>query len=286
MVTTYHADNALKTLYLDVMMEKLNMELNPLLTKIKQTCDDVWGKEIRTTADSDEYIPFVSVLKNLIAQVEIPEKVLRSVGSYSPSAFIDYLNDSCQECLSTARKEIGQMLYGDGTQPRSLTGIGAIFDMSKPLYEQERTVSPIMRPLIKRANKLSDAVIDIVLDHLYERGATIDYIAVSQDVKQAYVEQNKYIDIVELNGGFKALSYNGIPLVYDRFVPKGTMYLLDTSVFKLHQLCDWRWLEIENGKILRESYDGKAYTATLVKYCDLICHRPDRQGMIKFTENI
>lgn len=35
------------------------------------------------------------------------------------------------------------------------------------------------------------------------------------------------VDVMELSGGYKALSYNGIPLVYDRFIEDGTMYLLD-----------------------------------------------------------
>lgn len=190
--------------------------------------------------------------------------------------------------MLTASKEIDQMLYGDGTQPHSLTGIGAIFDMSKPLYGQERTVSPIMRPLIKETNELNDIVIEKAIDELGERGANVDYIAVSQDVKYAYIDYvlsfKRDIDIIELDGGFKTLSFYGIPFLYESFIPKGTMYLLDTRVFKLHQLCDWCWLETENGKILRESNGGKSYTTTLVKYCDLICHRPDRQGMIKFTE--
>ena len=87
-------------------------------------------------------------------------------------------------------------------------------------------------------------------------------------------------DTEELSGGYKALSYNGIPLVYDRFIEDGTMYLLDTSAFKLHQLCDWRYLENENGKILRQTQGKPTYTATLVKYCDLVCARPNGQAKL------
>ena len=88
------------------------------------------------------------------------------------------------------------------------------------------------------------------------------------------------IDIMELEGGFKTLSYNGLPLVYDRFVPDGSMYLLNTKAFKLHQLCDWRFLETENGKILRQNQGKPTYTATLVKYCDLICQKPNGQAVL------
>ena len=46
MVTMTSADNALKSLYLGVVSEQLNTGVNPLLAKIKQTTQDVWGKEI------------------------------------------------------------------------------------------------------------------------------------------------------------------------------------------------------------------------------------------------
>lgn len=213
--------------------------------------------------------------------------VYGSNGTKKGTARISYV-DRAQKTVTldgaTVTLAAGDKMYVQGSKDKEITGIGAIFDMSKPLYGQARDVSPIMQPLIKQSNVLNDIAIEKTIDELAERGANVDYIAVSQDVKYAYMEQHKSIDIVELDGGFKALSYHGIPLVYDRFIPKGTMYLLDTSVFKLHQLLDWRWLESHDGKILRQSDKKDSYTATLVKYADLICHRPDRQGMIKFTE--
>ena len=47
MVTMTSADKALKSLYLGVVAEQLNTDVNPLLTAISQTTTDVWGKEIR-----------------------------------------------------------------------------------------------------------------------------------------------------------------------------------------------------------------------------------------------
>ena len=85
---------------------------------------------------------------------------------------------------------------------------------------------------------------------------------------------------MELAGGFKALSYNGIPVVADRFCPEGTMYLLNTDDFRLHQLCDWQWLEGDNGRVLRQIDSKACYAATLVKYAELMCYRPCGQAML------
>ena len=46
MVTLTSATNALKSVYLGVVSEQLNVNANPLLSKIKQTSKDVYGKEI------------------------------------------------------------------------------------------------------------------------------------------------------------------------------------------------------------------------------------------------
>ena len=85
---------------------------------------------------------------------------------------------------------------------------------------------------------------------------------------------------MELSGGYKALTFNGIPLISDRFVDEGEMYLLNSSEFKLHQLCDWKWLENEQGRILRQTPGKPTYAATLVKYAELVCDKPAGQAKL------
>ena len=58
------------------------------------------------------------------------------------------------------------------------------------------------------------------------------------------------------------------------------MYLLNTNDFTLHQLCDWKWLEGDDGKVLKQNAGYPTYSATLVKYADLICDRPNGQAKI------
>lgn len=47
MVTISNADKALKTFYLGVLADQLNVGVNPLFAKIAQTSSDVWGKEVK-----------------------------------------------------------------------------------------------------------------------------------------------------------------------------------------------------------------------------------------------
>ena len=173
-----------------------------------------------------------------------------------------------------------------GSYNNEITGLKAIFDTTKDLYGLTRADNEWLNPYINSAvGALTEDAIQEAIDVLETRaGSTIDFIAVDEVSKYAFMEYmsqyKRNIDVMELTGGFRSMSFNGVPLVYDRFVPKGTMYLLDTSVFHLHRLCDWRFLETENGNVLRQNQGYPTYTATLVKYADLICTRPCGQGML------
>ena len=121
---------------------------------------------------------------------------------------------------------------------------------------------------------------------MYESaGSQIDFIVCSYDVRRKYLDHlaltRTNIDYMNLDGGFKALSYNGIPLIADRFVEEGDMYLLNSKDFKIHQLCDWRWLEGDNGKVIKQKAGSATYGATLVKYADMICDKPI--GQVKLS---
>ncbi len=179
----------------------------------------------------------------------------------------------------------GFKLYVQGSKDKEITGLGSLFSSSENLYGLKRADYSFLNPVTQSSTTLDEIVMQKMIDDLEMiSGSNIDYIACSAKAKYAYQEYmagfKRNIDIMELDGGYKTLTFNGIPLVYDRFVPEGQMYFLDTSVFNLHQLCDWRYLETENGKILRQTNGKPTYTATLVKYCDLICDRPNGQGRI------
>ena len=172
-----------------------------------------------------------------------------------------------------------------GSYQKELTGLGALFGNTETLYGLEKSKNPWLTPYKKTSAELTDVVIQRAIDHLDETaGSMADFIVCSSGVKRAYqnylITNRTNIDIMDLKGGYKAMSYNGIPLISDRFVPSGTMYILNAKDFHLHQLCDWRWLEGDDGRVIKQVAGRPVYTATLVKYADLICDRPVGQAMI------
>jgi len=190
-----------------------------------------------------------------------------------------------------AYKSGSYKLCVQGSYNNEITGLGAIFKNTGSLYGLDRASYSWLVPYMKdiksgsTATDITDITIQTAIDELDENAnSQVDFIVCSAGVKRNYqsylASYRSNINVMNLEGGFKAISYNGIPLVSDRFVPAGTMYLLNTKEFNLHQLCDWKWLEGEDGRVIKQNLGKPTYQATLVKYADIICNKPSGQAMI------
>ncbi len=173
-----------------------------------------------------------------------------------------------------------------GSKNNEITGLGAVFGTGD-LYGVSRTGKKFLQAITKTnvgaldVEKMQEAI-DTIDEYT---GSATDIILCSYDARRAYLDAcattRTNVDYMDIDGGFRALSFNGIPVVADRFIDDGTMFFLNSRDFKLHQLCDWRWLEGDGGKIIRQNAGSATYTATLVKYADMICDRPMAQ--LKYT---
>ena len=380
MVTINSAENALKSVYLGVVANQLNVNANPLLSKIKRSSKDVWGKEIiklapyginggvgagsetgaLPTAASNSYAQFKAELKNLYGKIEISDKAIRASAN-NVGAFVNLLSDEMEGLVKASSFNLGRMLYGDGTgllatisnysngtitcdkvknlvegmvvdiyngntlvqagirveyvdrvnktffvapskitatisngytiyvqgsKDFEITGLGKIFSDSEELYGLSRSDYKWLKPYVSETStEISDILVQSAIDYLEENvDSKVNFITCSSAVRRAYQEYlgayRRNIDVMELDGGFKAISHNGIPVVADRFVDDDTLYLLNTNDFTLHELCDWNWLEGEDGKIIKQNPGHPTYSATLVKYAELICDKPAGQAKI------
>ena len=173
-----------------------------------------------------------------------------------------------------------------GSKDNELTGLEAIFAADGSLYGIQRSGNSWLNAYTAaNTGTISDAKIQAAIDAVEETaGSRIDIALCSYGVRRAYAaaleNSKRNVNVTELEGGYKAITYAGVPIVADRFVPAGTMYLLASDDFELHQLCDWRWLEGENGSILRQIAGKPVFGATLVKYAELMCTRPCGQARL------
>ncbi len=180
----------------------------------------------------------------------------------------------------------GAGVYLKNSKDKEIFGLETIFSLPETLYGVATANREWLKPYVGASTgDISDIKIQKAIDTAEENGGgRIDFISCSYGVRrayQAYLETTKRnIAPVELQGGFKTIGYAGIPVVADKYCPEGTMYILDTKLFDMHQLCDWRWLEGEGGNVLKQLANKAAYSATLVKYANLICAMPAAQAKL------
>lgn len=170
---------------------------------------------------------------------------------------------------------------------KELTGLGALFSSSETLYGVNRADHTWMTPYaLDETGDFNISKFQKAVDTIEQQsGGRVNFAVCSFGVKRAVynylVSCGVTPEVREIENGYKAIMIDGIPVVADRFCPANTMYLLNTDDFCLHQLCDWQWLESENGSILKQIAGKPAYTATLVKYAELLCSRPNGQGVLR-----
>ena len=186
-------------------------------------------------------------------------------------------------------KEItgGEYIVYPNAYGNELTGLDALFNpKTTKLYGLTKSSNKEIVPqTLECDGELTEMFIQKAIDNVKDKfGTDVDFILCSSGVKRAFIEHmstyRRNVDMLELKGGFKTVSYNGIPIVSDRFCQEGTMYLLNSDDFAIYQLCDWEWIENEDGKILHQIPDKAVYRATLVKYAELLCSRPWAQTKI------
>ena len=217
--------------------------------------------------------------------------------------YVDRVNKKVTyETSSSVTISSGYKFYVQGSKDFEISGLGKIFDASQTsIYGVSKTEYPWLNPYVSTTStEISDILIQQAIDFLdMNVDSKINFITCSSQVRRAYQEYlgayRRNIDVTELEGGYKTITHNGIPVVADRFVDDDTMYLLNTDDFTIHELCDWKWLEGEDGRILKQNQGYPTYSATLVKYAELICDKPCGQAKISgikstvtnpFTSNI
>ena len=180
-------------------------------------------------------------------------------------------------------------VYISGPRDSELCGLKALFN-KYDIYGLERNgyLTPVERDC---DGSFSHFEMQKIIDDIEENtGRKVDVILCSWGVRRTIMQHfrdiNEPLPTMKLEDGTIALSYQGIPIIADRFCPVGQMYFLNTESFKIYQLCDWEWLETEDGKILKQIPGKPVYTATLVKYAELICDMPCAQGrLVNVEEN-
>lgn len=142
MITVATAENALKNIYLDTVINDINKKTNPFLTMVEENARIASGKDAKVSIrygqaavgtgtetgdlpvnDSNKSIELSVPLKNLYGTFQISDKALKAA-SLDPNAFASLLGGEMQNLVSAAQSNLTTMLYGNGMK------LLAMFDQS------------------------------------------------------------------------------------------------------------------------------------------------------------
>ncbi len=190
------------------------------------------------------------------------------------------------DCSVSAKVPVTLSGVAEGTE---LLGLASIFE-DQTLYGYNKTTEKYFAPQKQTyAPSLleEDHLIDMInlLEAYYD--SNINMILCSHSTKKLIAglmsTNRRIVNSSEIAAGYSSVFINDVPVYADKYCPNNKIYFLNTDDFVLNQMCDWSWIEDEGGRVLRPVPGKAAYSATLVKYAELICRRPCAQGMITLS---
>ena len=182
----------------------------------------------------------------------------------------------------TGNVTAGGYITMQGSKDLELTGLGKIFNPTTftELYGLTRSNYSWMNPTVNSAFGeitewgLQDAINQI--EDTYD--VSINHIAAGNKAYNSYMKllnsRRAINDTMTLEGGFKALIFNGRPVTRNKFLDDTTIDLYDTSLFTIDQIADWEWLDDDVHGILQRNARYATYEGSIAKYCDLMCRLP------------
>jgi len=131
---------------------------------------------------------------------------------------------------------------------------------------------------------------------MVEETAGKDYgpnlILTTRAIRREYLElcqaDRRAVNTMQLDGGWSALDYNGVPLTVDNDAIDGEIYFLTTKDLQMYRMSDYDWMQ-KDGAILSRISGYDVYEAVLFRYCELGVTNRSTQGVltdIAYTKGI
>lgn len=192
-----------------------------------------------------------------------------------------------EKTISQLGLATGYKLYVHGSKDNEITGLSGIVGNTS-LYGVKKTDYPIMNSKIYNGGTgdvFDEDYVQKIIDNLEMSGTNVNFINCSYELKRVYQRYltlyKKNIEYTTLEDGMKVVTHFGTPIVPTNHVATGEAYFLNTEDFAFYELGDWKWLEDETGRVLKQNANKPAYSATLVKYTELLCQKPSGVAFCK-----
>jgi hypothetical protein len=115
--------------------------------------------------------------------------------------------------------------------------------------------------------------------------ATLNVVVTGYPGRRAYenliIAQKRFVNTMQIDGGFTALDFNGKPMVVEKDCPAGHYFFLDLAALEVKRQADLTFMD-KDGAILTRVPNRDAYEATLFTYMELAT--PRRNALARLSD--
>lgn len=186
--------------------------------------------------------------------------------------------------------------YGRGLEPN---GLAAIIDDADPWFQDGVSYPeglgelPVADVPVWKANVIDNGGVAIPFSpDMFQQAMDLADVAsdsvpdvwvTTHGIRRQYlntlVAAKRYPNTMELDGGFKALTYDGRPIVVDKDCTRGRVYGIALEALFFAQETDYDWMD-QDGSVLNRMSDEDAFQATMYKYWQLATDARNRHVLI------
>ena len=185
-----------------------------------------------------------------------------------------------------------------GTMGKQMMGIQGIIDSADPallsggLHGLTVAANPDWIAQVSGSDATQrDITFAIIQDILSELATNSDYTEEDIDLvlssfgcRDKFAElctnERGFVNEMTIDGGWKAVSYNGLPFVADSQCKRNRFYGINFDTLKIYRSEDFDWMD-KDGAVLSRVANVDAYEATLFHYGDLGCSMRNGNFVIK-----
>jgi hypothetical protein len=195
-----------------------------------------------------------------------------------------------------AATAVGDYITRDNSRDKEITGLSQIVAATGAVYNINPATEPVWASTVNAnggTNRpLSEGLmIKLVDDVRKSGGGTPTALFSNLGVRRAYfnllVQQRRYSNTTEFEGGFKGLAFttdNGdIPMIADYDALPNRMFAVNEKELKFYEAADWEFMNRDGSnwqRVITSAGSFDAYSCTLYKYCELGTHRRNAHGLL------
>lgn len=143
------------------------------------------------------------------------------------------------------------------------------------VVQNQGAATPFSQGMLDTATDAADIIGDsVVRIWLTSHGIRRQYL-------HELVTNKRYVNTVGVGDGtFKAVEFNGVPMVVDKDCTRGRIYGLDLDSIDMFTETGYYWVDGDNSVLVRDP-DREVYSATLARYCQLGTDKRNAHVLIK-----